>query len=284
MYNSIVLAGPTGVGKTEISILLAKRLNMEIISADATQVYKELDIGSAKIRENEKQNISHYLIDVVYPFEDYSLSRYYDDCNKILNENKQKEFLITGGTGLYIYSITDGFSDTDKPDEKYRAYLLSLETNDLIKLLEEKGIDKNIDLNNRHRIIRQIEKGNIKYNNIKGNDRNFLKIFLTRERENLYKRINKRVDLMFENGLLEEAKKVYNKYGNNIKAIGYKELFMYFENKIDLETVKNLIKRNSRRYAKRQFTWFKNKGYITYDLDKISKEDVIERIVEKYGN
>ncbi len=271
MYNSLILAGPTAVGKTDLSIKLAKSLKMEIISADASQVYKDLNIGTAKISEVEKQGIVHHLIDIVEPNDIYSVGRYYMDVNKILNDNKDKQYIITGGTGLYIDSITEGLTDTPEVDLEKRKILEKKSLTELVEILKEKKLDKNVDLKNKVRVIRKIEKGNIEYNNIKGNDRQFLKVFLTRDREILYNRINQRVDIMISKGLVDEAYNIYNKYGDIVTSIGYKELNKYFKNEINLETAIDLIKRNSRRYAKRQFTWFKNKGYVEYDmeLDKI---------------
>lgn len=281
----IVLAGPTAVGKTSLSLKLAKLFDMEIINADATQVYKELDIASAKIKKEETNNIAHHLIDIVSCDDLYNLNRYYNDVNKILNLNKEKGYLLTGGTGLYIQSITDGLSDTKKIDENYRETLLTLSKEKLIQILDKKGISKdNLDLNNKHRLIRRIEIGNHTYNNIKGNDREFLKIFLTRDRENLYERINKRVDIMISNGLVEEAEYIFKKYGENIKAIGYKELNEYFKNNISFYDAVNLIKQNTRRYAKRQFTWFKNKDYLVLNLSENTEDEIIKIIRGKYEN
>lgn len=261
MYNAIVIAGPTGVGKTELSIKLAKLLNARIISADASQVYKTLDIGTAKITENEKDGVIHYLIDEVEPNEKYSVGHFYETANKILNENKEVPFLIVGGTGLYISSLTDGLTMMDKVDYKKREKLESMTLSELQDLLSEEE-KKQIDIKNKVRVIRKIETRGVVYNNKLGNDRKFLKIFLTRNRTTLYDRINKRVDIMMEQGLLEEAKKAYNVYGDKIQCIGYKQLFEYFKSNVSLKEAIENIKTASRRYAKRQFTWFKNKGYI----------------------
>lgn len=280
--NSIILAGPTAVGKTSLSIKLAKNLNMEIISADATQVYKELNIGSAKITENEKKGIKHHLIDITSIKNIYSVGLYYKDVNNILNSNKNKNYIITGGTGLYIDSIVNGLSDLPKANLEKRKKLEKLSLEELVKILVDKNLDENIDIKNRVRVIRKLELGDFKHKIIKGNDRNFLKIFLTRERESLYNRINKRVDLMLENGLVDEAYNIYQKYGDIVKSIGYKELNEYFKNEINLEKAIDLIKRNSRRYAKRQFTWFKNKGYKVYDVEKYSEDELVNLIRSEY--
>ncbi|AKC96120.1 hypothetical protein VC03_01875 [Sneathia vaginalis] len=283
MYNAIVIAGPTGVGKTELSIKLAKLLNARIISADASQVYKTLDIGTAKITEDEKDGVIHYLIDEVEPNEKYSVGHFYEAANKILNENREVPFLIVGGTGLYISSLTDGLTMMDKVDYKKREKLESMTLSELQDLLSEEE-KKQIDIKNKVRVIRKIETRGVVYNNKLGNDRKFLKIFLTRNRATLYDRINKRVDIMMEQGLLEEAKKAYNVYGDKIHCIGYKQLFEYFKSNVSLKEAIENIKTASRRYAKRQFTWFKNKGYIEYNLDDESIDKIIEKIRRDYGN
>lgn len=283
MYNAIVIAGPTGVGKTELSIKLAKKLNAKIISADASQVYRKLNIGTAKITKEEMSGVEHYLIDVVDPRKTYSVGDFFREANKILNENKDTIFLIVGGTGLYIQSITDGLTQMPDIDKDYREKLEKMDLNTLTQMLTEDE-KKDIDIHNKVRVIRKLEKRGIEYNNIKGNDRNFLKIFLTRDRENLYDNINKRVDKMMDIGLLDEALMIYKEYKEKVKSIGYKELFMYFKGEISLNEAIEKIKINSRRYAKRQFTWFKNKGYIVYNLDLESIDDIIEDIRGRYGN
>ena len=163
MYNAIVIAGPTGVGKTELSIKLAKLLNARIISADASQVYKTLDIGTAKITEDEKDGVIHYLIDEVEPNEKYSVGHFYEAANKILNENKEVPFLIVGGTGLYISSLTDGLTMMDKVDYKKREKLESMTLSELQDLLSEEE-KKQIDIKNKVRVIRKIETRGVVYN------------------------------------------------------------------------------------------------------------------------
>lgn len=283
MYNAIVIAGATGVGKTDLSIKLAKELNAKIISADATQVYRKLDIGSAKISKEEMCDIDHYLIDIVDIGDDYSVGNYYKDANDILNRDKNTCFLLVGGTGLYLDSITQGLTMMPNIDKKKREKLESMELCQLVELLTDEEKAK-IDICNKVRVIRKLEKRGIEYNNIKGNDRNFLKIFLIRNRSNLYDRINKRVDQMIEKGLIEEARKIYEEYGDIVKSIGYKELFEYFKGEVSLEFAIEKIKTNSRRYAKRQFTWFKNKGYHIFNLDDETEEDIIDKIRREYGN
>lgn len=298
--KGIVISGATGVGKTDLSIKLAKRLNADIISADASQVYKFLDIGTAKVTEDEMQGIKHYMIDVVEPDEDYSVGDFEVEVNKILHEKEENDenVILVGGTGLYIRAITDGFSDLPTKDEKIRKDLEKKSLEELQEIL--KGLDlqayNEIDLNNKLRLVRAIEVckitggkfSELRVKNIKKNNYNFLKVFLTRNREELYERINKRVDIMIQKGLVEEAKKVYNNYEDSlykISAIGYKELFNYFDGKVSLEEAIEDIKRESRRYAKRQMTWFrKEKDYLIYNLSEISEKEIIEDILRNYDN
>jgi tRNA dimethylallyltransferase len=298
--KGIVISGATGVGKTDLSIKLAKRLNADIISADASQVYKFLDIGTAKVTEDEMQGIKHYMIDVVEPDEDYSVGDFEVEVNKILHEKEEnaENIILVGGTGLYIRAITDGFSDLPTKDEKIRKDLEKKSLEELQEILKALDLQayNEIDLNNKLRLVRAIEVckitggkfSELRVKNIKKNNYNFLKVFLTRNREELYERINKRVDIMIQKGLVEEAKKVYNNYENSlykISAIGYKELFNYFDGKVSLEEAIEDIKRESRRYAKRQMTWFrKEKDYLIYNLSEISEKEIIEDILRNYDN
>lgn len=298
--KGIVISGATGVGKTDLSIKLAKRLNADIISADASQVYKFLDIGTAKVTEDEMQGIKHYMIDVVEPNEDYSVGDFEVEVNKILHEKEENDenVILVGGTGLYIRAITDGFSDLPTKDEKIRKDLEKKSLEELQEILKALDLQayNEIDLNNKLRLVRAIEVckitggkfSELRVKNIKKNNYNFLKVFLTRNREELYERINKRVDIMIQKGLVEEAKKVYNNYEDSlykISAIGYKELFNYFDGKVSLEEAIEDIKRESRRYAKRQMTWFrKEKDYLIYNLSEISEKEIIEDILRNYDN
>lgn len=298
--KGIVISGATGVGKTDLSIKLAKRLNADIISADASQVYKFLDIGTAKVTEDEMQGIKHYMIDVVEPDEDYSVGDFEVEVNKILHEKEEnaENIILVGGTGLYIRAITNGFSDLPTKDEKIRKDLEKKSLEELQEILKELDLQayNEIDLNNKLRLVRAIEVckitggkfSELRVKNIKKNNYNFLKVFLTRNREELYERINKRVDIMIQKGLVEEAKKVYNTYEDSlykISAIGYKELFNYFDGKVSLEEAVEEIKKESRRYAKRQMTWFrKESNYLIYNLSEISEEEIIIDILGNYDN
>ena len=294
-----MIAGATGVGKTDLSIRLAKKIDAEIISADASQIYKELDIGTAKITDEEMQGVKHYMIDVASPGEDYSVGDFERDVNNILNENScknGKNIIIAGGTGLYIRSITDGFAKLPSKDEKIRKELESKSLDELqetLKKLDEKSYEE-IDLSNKLRLVRAIEVclltggkfSELRTQNVKSNDYDFLKIFLTRNRDELYDRINRRVEIMIAKGLVGEAKKVYNKYTeelHKISSIGYKELFMHFDGKITLDEAVEEIKKESRRYAKRQMTWFrKEKDYIICNLSEMSENEALDEILKRW--
>ncbi len=293
--KAVVIAGPTGVGKTKISLDLAQNLNAEIISADSAQVYKKLNIGTAKIKKDEMQNIKHHMLDIVEPFEKYSVGTYERSVSEILNQNPEKNFLLVGGTGLYINSVVKGLSKLPEANEEIRKYLSkfdNIQLYEMLKKYDEESV-KNIHMNNRVRLERALEVflitgekfSVLSQKNIKNNNFSFLKIALERDRKNLYENINKRVDLMFEEGLVEEVKNLYEDYGEKLyklNIIGYTEIINYLNNLYDLETAKYEIKKNSRHYAKRQFTWFKaDKNYIWYNLDEISEEIIIQKIEDK---
>ena len=292
MNKAIVIAGPTGVGKTKISIDLASELNAEIISSDSAQVYKGLNIGTAKITENETQGIKHHLIDIVEPISKYSVGNFEKDVNKILNQNPEKNFLLVGGTGLYINSVTNGLSILPEADKKTREYLSTLDNQVLFELAikYDEEATKEIHPNNRVRLERVVEVflltgqkfSELSKKNIKNNKFKFLKIVLERDRENLYDRINKRVDIMFEQGLVDEVKNLYKIYGEKLyklNIIGYNEIIDCINSKISLDEARYRIKLNSRHYAKRQFTWFKaDKEYQWFNLDRISEQEIVKTI------
>ncbi|WP_339069077.1 tRNA (adenosine(37)-N6)-dimethylallyltransferase MiaA [Fusobacterium animalis] len=292
LNKAIVIAGPTGVGKTKISIDLASELNAEIISSDSAQVYKGLNIGTAKITEKEMQGIKHHLIDIVEPISKYSVGNFEKDVNKILNQNPEKNFLLVGGTGLYINSVTNGLSILPEADKKTREYLSTLDNQTLLELAlkYDEEATKEIHPNNRVRLERVVEVflltgqkfSELSKKNIKNNNFKFLKIALERDRENLYDRINKRVDIMFEQDLVDEVKNLYKIYGEKLyklNIIGYNEIIDYINGKISLDETSYRIKLNSRHYAKRQFTWFKaDKEYQWFNLDEVSEQEIVKTI------
>lgn len=295
--KGIVIAGPTGVGKTELSIKLAKALNAEIISADSAQVYEEMNIGTAKIAENEMQGIVHHMIDVVEPVKKYSVGDYQRKVDEILNSNEEKNILLVGGTGLYIDSVVRGLSALPESNPTIREKLMSEDGDKLFEILKEIDPEsaENIHPNNKRRVERAVEVfyqtgekfSILSKKNIKGNNFKFLKVALERDREYLYDRINLRVEIMMQNGLLEEVKYLYEKYGDVLKKIniiGYSELISYINQELTLEDAKELIKKNSRNYAKRQFTWFKNDHeYIWYDLDKMTQDEIFSDILQRFN-
>lgn len=297
--KGIVISGPTGVGKTNLSIELAKKLECDVVSVDSMQVYKGMDIGTAKISIDEMQGIKHHMISIKTPKDDYSVGNFEEDVNLILKEKEgnKENVIMVGGTGLYIRAITDGFSNLPSKNDKIRQKLEEIDTESLANMLKKLDEDayNQIDLNNRLRLIRAIEVckltgqkySELRTKNIKGNNYKFLKIFLTRDREELYYRIDQRVDQMMENGLLEEAKKIYTNYREylyKISAIGYKELFDYFDGIITLDEAIDEIKKESRRYAKRQLTWFrKEEDYIIYNLSEMSEKEIIEDVLERWN-
>ena len=281
----IAIVGPTGVGKTKMSIELAKEYNAAIINCDAVQIYKYLDIGSAKVCEDEKEGIKHYLLDIKNPNENYTVKDYQIDARKIIENNKDKNLIFCGGTGLYLCAalMDYRFYEDEENSENYD----NLNNEELYNLALKKDKSCPIDRNNRVRLIRFLNKKNIEVVEPKLLYENVLFIGLTTDRENLYKIINKRVDLMFENGLLEEVKNLYKKYPNSRvlkSAIGYKEVIKNLNNEITMEECIEEIKKISRHYAKRQYTWFNNKMKIKwFNVDYDNFENTILD-VKKYIN
>lgn len=263
MKDIIVIVGPTGVGKTKLSVELAKKVNAEIINGDSMQVYKQLNIGTAKATEEEKQNIPHHLFDIVNPSDMYTVFDYQKDGRKKIDEilSKGKRAVIVGGTGLYIKSLLYDYRFNVETKEYDFSNLTNEELYNKIKQINDANV---VHINNRKRLERTLTK--LLNNSSVSNDGNnklydFSVIGLTTDRGNLYNIINNRVDKMIESGLLEEVKFLYDKNINS-KAIntgiGYKELYKYFSNEISLEQAIEEIKKNSRRYAKRQYTFFNN--------------------------
>ena len=282
MNKVIVITGPTAVGKTSLSIELAKKYDGEIINADSTQVYKTLDIATAKITEKEKEGIPHYLIDIKNIDENYTVYDYQKDARKCIDDilKRGKTPILVGGTGLYIKAALYDYKfnlETTKGD--YSKYTKEELYNMLLKL----DPDTTIHINNRKRVERRLDyiKNNHTTETNKTDKLLYDAIFigLTIDRDILYDRINKRVDIMIKNGLVEEAKRIYD---SNIRTkavltpIGYKELFLFFDSAISLNEAIELIKQRSRRYAKRQYTWFNNQMNITWFTNPKDVYDYIE--------
>ena len=304
MQKVIVICGPTASGKTKLSIELAKKINGEIVSCDSMQIYKDMNIGTAKPTFEEMQGIKHYLIDFISPDKRYSVAEYKIDAEKAIEEilNKGKIPIVVGGTGLYIDTIIYGIEYPKiEFDDKYRKELEEREKKEgLIKLYEEaKQIDeeaiKKISINDKKRILRILEiyhatgKNKTEQEIIsreKGPKFDYKVFAINMDREKLYERINKRVDIMIDNGLIDEVKKLLNKYKEfptAMQGLGYKEVKEYLENKISKEEMIEKIKQESRRYAKRQITWFKSYENAIW-LDASNENNVgiiLEEISEK---
>lgn len=295
MNKVIVIVGPTGVGKTKLSIELAKLFKSEIINGDSVQVYKELNIGSAKVKEEEKQGIRHHLLDIKDIEENYTIYDYQKDVRNKIAEFKKNNLIpiIVGGSGLYLKSsLYDySFAKENENNNEYEKYS-NEEVYELLKQKDEKEAFK-LHPNNRKRVVRAlniIENSNIKKSELIDNQEHkplydVVFIGLTLPRETLYERINKRVDQMFEEGLVDEVKGLFSKYKNkdykSLMAIGYKELFSYFNGEITLEESKELIKKKSRNYAKRQYTWFKNQFDVKwFDVDLNDFDNTIKDVID----
>lgn len=304
----IVICGPTASGKTSLSIELAKQINGEIISADSMQIYKDMDIGTAKPSTEEMQGIKHYLLDFVPPEERYSVAQYKIDAKKAIKEilEKGKVPIIVGGTGLYVDSLIYEIEYNDiKLDEEYRNKLEEIAEKQGLEVLYKKAqeIDpqamQKISANDKKRIMRVIEiykatgktKTEQEIESRKKPVEYDYKVFaINWERETLYQRINKRVDIMFEKGLLEEVKNLkamgLTDDMQSMKGIGYKEVLYYLDGKISLEQCIEMIKQGSRNYAKRQLTWFrKDPRAIFIDKDTFSsEEDISSKIINDIIN
>ena len=281
----IVIIGPTGVGKTKLSLSLAHKYNAEIINADAMQVYKEMNIGTAKVDDTE--GILHHLLSIRSVNDPYSVYEYQKEgrivLDKLLKENKN--VIIVGGTGLYIKALLYDYKFNDENKSETYDDLSNEEILSEIKKIE----DTDIHVNNRKRLIRTLNriKNNSKISN-NGNEllyKNVYFIGLTTNRDILYKRINDRVDEMVRDGLIKEVKDLYDSNIHTIPintAIGYKELYKYFNNEISMEEAIDLIKRNSRRYAKRQYTWINNKMNVKWFDVNLNNFDSTIKDVEDY--
>lgn len=299
----IILTGPTAVGKTELSINLAKSLNADIISADSMQIYEYMDIGSAKVTKEEMNGVTHYLIDEVKPNYAFSVSEFQSRANKYIENIHQegKNVLVTGGTGLYLNSLIYNmdFAKSDANNELRDKLQQELKENGIdymhqkLKELDSDAADR-IHKNNTKRVIRALEvclsgeKMNDFSNDLRFNEKyEPIVIVLNREREHLYERINKRVDIMMDSGLIDEVKNLlsmgYTKDMISMQGIGYKEIIKYLDGEYTLDEAVEIIKRDSRRYAKRQLTWFRRyKDAKWFNLDEYSDKKELEKEVNNY--
>ena len=305
MKKIVVIAGPTASGKTAVGIEIAKRLNGEIISADSMQIYKYMNIGSAKPARSEMQDIPHHMIDVVYPDEEFSVALFRKMAGKLVDEIISRKHIpiIVGGTGLYISSLIYPYDFTNSAeDTEYREELTAIAVekgnefvHNMLINIDPESFNR-IHPNNLRRVIRALEV----YKNTgktisdyqqesRSREMEFNTAFigLTMDRGLLYNRINLRVDKMFEAGLIEEVKKLkemgYSKNMTSMQGIGYKEIFDYFDNKCTIEETKDIIKQSSRRYAKRQLTWFRRDEKIYWvEVDRFESFDEIIHNITNY--
>lgn len=282
----IVVAGPTAVGKTALGIQIAQRFNGEIISGDSQQVYQQLDIGTAKASPEEQEAAIHHLIDVRQVTESYSAFDFVREAHAAIDAiiSRGKLPIIVGGTGLYLQSLLEGYHLGGNLDQEallaYRQELEKEEDETIFAKVVEKGLD--IPQLNRRRAIRAMELAKFGQDlTNQDSDLEPLLIGLTDERQVLYDRINARVDVMIANGLLEEAKWLYDHHPDvqAARGIGYKELFPYFAGQEDLETSVERLKQNTRRFAKRQLTWFRNR--MSVDFYQISDQNFQEKIATR---
>ena len=277
----ISIIGPTAIGKTSLSITIAKHFHTEIISCDSRQFFKEMNIGTAVPDKDELSEVQHHFIQHKSIFEEYNVGSFEKDTLNLISDLFQKNdtLILTGGSGLYQKAVLEGLDDFPDVEPSIRVHLnnkLKEEGLDALKSTLKKldpAYFNTADVDNPHRVIRALEicigtqKPFSSFLNKKKDSRNFksIKIGLTADREIIYKRINSRVDLMIEKGLIEEAKQLYpHKHLNALKTVGYSEIFDYLDGLIPLEKAVEEIKKNTRRYAKRQLTWYRKQNDITW--------------------
>ena len=294
MKSLIVILGPTGIGKTDLSIDIAKDFKTEIISSDSRQIYKELKIGTAVPTDDQLKKLKHHFIGNKSIYDYYNASMFELEVLEVLNElfSNLDYVVMTGGSGMYINAVCDGIDDLPTIDRELREDLIKQHKGEGIeslrlqlKMLDPKSYSK-IDLKNPKRILKALEvsiQTGRPYSSFlseskKKRNFNIIKIGLQRDRDELYERINLRVDQMIEDGLMDEAKRFYkDRHLNSLNTVGYKELFEFFDEKITQKKAIELIKRNSRHYAKRQISWFsRDKEIVWFNPDK--KEEIIEFI------
>ena len=290
MKDIIVILGPTAVGKTKLSVELAKKIDAEIINGDSMLVYKGMNIGTAKITTKEKENIPHHLFDIVDTSINYTIYDYQRDCRTLIKEilSRGKKVIIVGGTGLYIKAALYNYIFKKQTTSNNYDNLTNME---ILAKINEHKVKTEIHPNNRKRLVRLLNK-------LENNEEpTFQKdellydasfIALTTPRENLYNKINNRVDEMFKNNLLEEVNSLKNKYNESKalqSAIGYKEFIPYFNKEISIEEVKENIKKNSRHYAKRQYTFFIHQFNATwFETDYNNFENTVNEVYSYISN
>ncbi len=294
MKPLIVITGPTATGKTDFSIKLAREIGGEIISADSMQVYKGLDVGTDKVSEEIREEIPHYLIDVVEPTQKFSVADFVKEADKAIKKiwEKGKYPIVVGGTGFYIRALLYGLPQTPPSREEIRRELSKVSTEELYKEVKRVSPEyaEKVGKKDRKRLIRALEVYRITGKPITAFKREqkepkypFLGYFLYRNRQELYRRIEERVESKVKRGLLNEAKKLlsYGKDLTALQALGYKEMKGYLQGKMGLEEAKELLKRRTKEFAKRQFTWFKReKGFKWVNLSEVGQDELINLIKE----
>ena len=309
----LVLLGPTAVGKTELSLSIAEKFSCEIIGVDSMQVYKYMDIGTAKPTEQERLRIPHHLIDIVYPDDNYTVGRFATDAQNAIQtiKNNQHVALLAGGSGLYFRGLLEGLFDLNNPDQKTNNRTTTSDTELIREHLKERlakegreqlfaelnDLDpdsaKRIHPNDTQRLLRALEvfkttgipwSQHLTRQQAKPRQYDVLKLGLTRSREELYKRIDQRVQVMIEQGLLEEVRKLldmgYHGELKSMQSIGYRHMVNYIRGEWDWHESIELLARDTRRYAKRQYTWFKQDPEIIWH--EVSEQDAILAEIEEF--
>lgn len=285
MKKIIVITGPTGVGKTKLSVKLAKKLKGEIINADSMQVYRGLDIGTAKIKEAEKELVPHHLFDICDVHDNYTIYNYQKDARAMINklEKKNKTPILVGGSGLYIKAA---LYDYKLVSEDYHSEFNELTNEEILNEIK-KHYETDIHVNNRKRLVRELNKiknNSTNISNINEPIYDIIVIGLTCDRDKLYNIIDKRVDIMIKEGLIKEVKELYDNkiFTKAIQTgIGYKELYKYFNGEISLDEAIDLIKKNSRNFAKRQYTFFNHQMDVTwFNVDFENFDNTINEVYE----
>lgn len=295
----VIIAGPTGSGKSSLAIKLAKRIKGEIISCDSMQIYKGMDIGTAKVNQEEMVEVCHHMIDIISPKDNYSVQDFQKNCKKLIKEIHARGHIpiLAGGTGLYINSI---FYDYDfnqvKPNRKFRQEMEAIyDDNPQILLDKLMSIDKNmyssLNLKDKKKIIRALEVYEFSGKTISvdselNKDYDFYLFVLTDDRKILYEKINRRVDIMLDEGLVNEVQSLLDdgltENHQSMKAIGYREVIPYLKGEINYETMVESLKQDTRRYAKRQLTWFrKNEHAIWLDKSIYNQKEMLNKILEE---
>jgi tRNA dimethylallyltransferase len=304
--TALIIVGPTGIGKTEVSLEIAKHVSCEIVSADSRQVYRFMDIGTSKPSKEVLCNIKHHFINILNPDQDYSAGQYAKEAREIINQifNRKYAPLVVGGSGLYVKALLEGFFGDDFRDESVREQLQNrMDENGTEHLYAElQKVDPQsavaIHPNNTKRILRSLEVYYITgqpISRIQTSRKDpapfpWIKFGLTMKREKLYERINQRVDKMFQDGLVEEVqnllKKGYSSELNSLNSVGYKEVINYLNNKMDLGECTHFIKQNTRRYAKRQLTWFRKEediNWVIIENPENFTSQIANSILEQYN-